>query len=142
LELLPIFNCGHLTTGALCKTISNMITIQQTVDVPASHRLMLEVPREVPEGRTSVVLVFSEAKEKPGNLAESRGRETLDAHTFAPFPALEELKAEAARKTAEQQAYFESTGKDPLQKYCGALKDVFDEDGVVIQRRMRNEWPD
>ncbi|GHU54136.1 hypothetical protein FACS1894200_14570 [Spirochaetia bacterium] len=113
-----------------------MITIQQTVDVPASRQLVLEVLHEVPEGRTSVVLVFSEAKEKPDNPAE-----TLDAHIFAPFPTLEELKAEAARKAAEQQAYFEATGKDPLQKYCGTLKDVFDEDGVVIQRRMRDEWP-
>ncbi|MHC6202980.1 hypothetical protein ACYULU_07280 [Breznakiellaceae bacterium SP9] len=34
-----------------------MITIQQTVDIPASRRLTLEVPREVPEGRCSVVLV-------------------------------------------------------------------------------------
>jgi hypothetical protein len=119
-----------------------MITIQQTVDIPASHRLTLDVPQEVPEGRASVVLVFSEAKEKPGNPAENRRQEIIDAHIFAPFPTLEELKAEAERKTAEQQAYFEATGKDPLQKYCGALKDVFDEDGVVIQRRMRNEWPD
>ncbi|GHT79972.1 hypothetical protein FACS1894130_10260 [Spirochaetia bacterium] len=36
-----------------------MITIQQTVDIPASHRLTIEVPREVPVGRT--ILTFTPA---------------------------------------------------------------------------------
>jgi hypothetical protein len=121
-----------------------MITIKQTVDVPASRRLMLEVPREVPEGRYSIVLVFSEAKEKPGNPAESRGRETIDTPVFAPFPTLEELKAEAGRKTAEQQAYFAATGKDPLVELRDSMGGMpfAGIDGVEYQRKMRDEWPD
>lgn len=121
-----------------------MITIQQTVDIPANHRLTLEVPREVPEGRTSVVLVFSEAKEKPDNPVESRVREPVDAHIFDPFPTLEELKAAAARKTAEQQAYFEATGKDPLVELRDSMKGMpfAGIDGVEYQRKMRDEWPE
>ena len=33
------------------------MTITQTVDIPASHRLTIDVPREVPEGPT--VLTFT-----------------------------------------------------------------------------------
>jgi hypothetical protein len=59
-----------------------------------------------------------------------------------PFPAIEELMAEARRKADERFAEMERTGVDPLQKYCGILKDVFPEDGLEYQRMMRDEWPD
>ncbi|GHV03031.1 hypothetical protein FACS189485_05120 [Spirochaetia bacterium] len=36
-----------------------MITIEQTVDIPASRRLTIEVPREVPVGKT--ILTFTPA---------------------------------------------------------------------------------
>ncbi|GHV25171.1 hypothetical protein AGMMS4952_02260 [Spirochaetia bacterium] len=39
------------------------MTIQQTVDIPVSHRLTIEVPREVPTGR--VVLAFTPEGETP-----------------------------------------------------------------------------
>jgi hypothetical protein len=39
------------------------LTIQQTVDIPVSHRLTIEVPREVPAGR--VVLAFTHEGEIP-----------------------------------------------------------------------------
>ena len=38
------------------------MAITQTVDIPASHRLTIEVPREVPEGR--VILTFTPAAEQ------------------------------------------------------------------------------
>ena len=28
-----------------------------------------------------------------------------------------------------------------FMKFCGALKGVFKEDAVVIQRKLRDEWP-
>jgi len=37
------------------------MTITQTVDIPADHRLVIDVPREVPMGRT--ILVFQPAAE-------------------------------------------------------------------------------
>ena len=137
-------NCARLTGGALRNIMSTMITIQQTVDIPASRRLTLEIPSEVPEGRTSVVLVLSEAKEKPGTPAKNQEREPQDAHTFAPFPTLKELKAEAERKTAEQQAYFKATGKDPLVELRDSMHGMpfAGIDGVEYQRKMRDEWPD
>ena len=36
------------------------MTITQTVDIPANHRLVIDVPREVPEG--PVVLTFTPAE--------------------------------------------------------------------------------
>jgi hypothetical protein len=60
------------------------------------------------------------------------------SYTPEPSPSIEELMAEAAAKHAEMLR----TGVDPLQKYCGCLKDAFPEDGLVYQRRLRDEWPD
>ena len=37
--------------------------ITQTVDIPNSHRLTIDVPKEVPAGRT--VLTFTPAKQEP-----------------------------------------------------------------------------
>jgi hypothetical protein len=36
------------------------MTVTQTVDIPADRRITLEVPREVPEGRT--ILTFTPAE--------------------------------------------------------------------------------
>jgi hypothetical protein len=37
---------------------------------------------------------------------------------------------------------MEKTGVDPLARFAGCLKDVFPEDGLEYQRKMRDEWPD
>ncbi|MCL1837140.1 MAG: DUF2281 domain-containing protein [Treponema sp.] len=39
------------------------MTVTQTVDIPASHRLIIDVPREIPAGRT--VLTFTPAGAEP-----------------------------------------------------------------------------
>ena len=94
---------------------------------------MLELPKTVPSGRISVCLVFDTAQ----NVFEHA------PNGVAPhFPTIEELKAEGRRKAEARRAAITATGVDPMQKYCGCLKDVFDEDGTAIQRRMRDEWPD
>jgi hypothetical protein len=69
-------------------------------------------------------------------------REVSPPYMTEPFPAMRDLMAEAIRKAEERFAEMERTGVDPLQKYCGILKDVFPEDGLEYQRRMRDEWPD
>jgi hypothetical protein len=38
------------------------MSITQTVEIPANHRLTIEVPREVPEGRA--ILTFTPATER------------------------------------------------------------------------------
>ena len=53
------------------------------------------------------------------------------------------MKAEAARKAAEREAYFKATGKDPIQELldfmgCSVFAGV---DGVAYQRAIRDEWP-
>jgi hypothetical protein len=115
-----------------------MITIERTVDIsPDKHlHLDLTLPKTVPSGKTSVVLVFSAETPAPG------ARETPPPYTPEPFPTLEELKAQASRKAAERRAEIERTGVDPLARFAGRLKDVFPEDGMEYQRRMRDEWPD
>jgi hypothetical protein len=40
-----------------------MMTLQQTVEIPADHRLTLEVPWEVPTGQ--VILTFTPTKNSP-----------------------------------------------------------------------------
>jgi hypothetical protein len=55
---------------------------------------------------------------------------------------IEELRAEGRRKAVERLTEMDRTGVDPLQKHCGALKDVFPEGGLEYQRRIRDEWPD
>jgi hypothetical protein len=34
------------------------MTIEQTVDIPADRRITIEVPREIPAGRTNVIIQF------------------------------------------------------------------------------------
>ena len=43
------------------------MTITQTVEIPASHKLTIDVPREIPAGRTQVVIQFPvvEKQDKP-----------------------------------------------------------------------------
>ena len=39
------------------------MSITQTIDIPASHRLTIDVPREIPTG--PVILTFTPKEEKP-----------------------------------------------------------------------------
>jgi hypothetical protein len=113
-----------------------MITIEQTVD--RHLRLDMALPKSVPGGRTRVVLTFS-----PAEAAESPAPESLAGiYTPEPFPSIDELIHEAKQKAAERYAEMQRTGLDPLARFAGCLKDVFPEDGLEYQRKMRDEWPD
>jgi hypothetical protein len=117
-----------------------MITIERTVDIPPDRRLVLDLPKTVPGGRANMIMVLS--REETSTEIYADDDEAFQRILSHKFPTVEEMRAEAARKAAERQAYIEATGVDPQQKFCGCLKDVFDEDGAAIQRRMRDEWPD
>jgi hypothetical protein len=119
-------NPASLAAAAAVPYTCHMITIARTVDIPADRHLHLDLPQSVPSGRADIVLVLAAAEETPR------------AVTAEPFPSIEELKEEAAAKHAEML----KTGIDPLARFAGCLKDVFTEDGLEYQRRMRDEWPD
>ena len=113
-----------------------MITIEQTITIPADRRLHLDMtlPQSVPSGRTSIVLIIPTSEP-----AESAEEEAPLVYKPAPEPTIEELMEDARQKT---EARLADPSGDSLQKYCGCLEDAFPEDGLVYQRRMRDEWPD
>ena len=43
-----------------------MHEIKQTVEIPANHRLTIDVPREVPVGRACVIIQFPIQEEETG----------------------------------------------------------------------------
>jgi len=46
------------------------MTVTQTVEIPVSHRLIIDVPREVPSGQASIIIQFPDKKEaqSPGDI--------------------------------------------------------------------------
>jgi len=40
------------------------MTITQTVEIPENRRLTIDIPRDVPTGRTSIILQFPDKKEE------------------------------------------------------------------------------
>ena len=72
------------------------MTIEQTVEIPASHRLVIDVPREVPEG--PVVLTFTPA-------AARRSEPALSADEGAsPHPNSDALKRILSQPTPRADA--------------------------------------
>jgi hypothetical protein len=56
-----------------------MIAIQQTIEIPANHRLTIDVPREVPAGRTILTYTPAASVKSAGSDAEYLRRKTLEA---------------------------------------------------------------
>jgi len=81
------------------------MTITQTVDIPADHRLTIDVPSEVPEGQ--VILTFTPAKKT----ADQRPRMT----------AAEEM--EYINRNAE---WLNKQAEDSLEFLCDAMKEHFE----------------
>jgi hypothetical protein len=120
-----------------------MMTIQQTVDIPASHRLTIDVPREIPAGRA--VLAFtpvSAGDEAQAILAEeARIRELNAKYPVHVCTTLAEAEAAAAsQNTPEGREAFSKM----LKRTHGALKDSkawgrgVDVDAKI--RALRDEW--
>jgi hypothetical protein len=86
------------------------MTIQQTVDIPVSHRLTIEVPREVPAGR--VILAFTPE-------GETRTGGSRDTPEYLRRKAMEWKDAEFFKLHAEE---LNREAEDVL-KYQG---DIFD----------------
>ena len=120
-----------------------MLTIEQTVDIPVDGHVHVDftLPKTANGKKATVTLSVQESSADAAEWAEiEKHRERLAGYYRRnPTPrTIEEALEDAERKYAARMA----TGKDPLEGLCGSLKDVFTEDGVVLQRRLRSEWPD
>ena len=91
--------------------------ITQTIDIPASHRLTIDVPNEVPAGRT--VLTFTPVPAAP-------------LFGYNPHTAAEALQM-AEERAADPK-------RKPISRHFGKHKGIFGGDGVAFQRAIRDEW--
>ena len=93
------------------------MSITQTVDIPPSRRLTIDVPREVPAGKTIL--------------------------TFTPVPAIT-VSENRPRTAAEALQMAEIRASDPnrkpISRHFGKHKGIFGGDGVAYQRTIRDEW--
>jgi hypothetical protein len=106
------------------------MTIEQTVEVPESREVNFRVflPETMPSGKTKVILIFPVKENSPleeyyNSLPDDDGD-------------IETAIAEGKRKQKDRFV----NGADSLQQFCGCLKDIFPEDGVIYQRRWHEEW--
>jgi hypothetical protein len=120
----------------VCGLCLNIMTIQQTIDIPASRKVHFDItlPEDAPYGRTEVDLDF-----KPAAAHEipTEGSPLMDAK-------LAELVAEAERRAERERA-------DPVyrQKVIDSFRKAQEGgpifggvDGLEYQRKCRNEWED
>ena len=98
------------------------MTIEQTVEIPASHRLTIDVPPEVPTG--PVILTFTTAQGQRFDTAS--------------LPGGSPGTIEEALQMAEEKA--SDPNRKPISRLFGTCKGIFGGDGVAYQRAIRDEW--
>jgi hypothetical protein len=79
-----------------------MIALQQTIDVPASRRITLDVPKEIPEGKVKVTFIpLSAGRAKP-RLASEEALDRLsgmfEGSKFTVDALLEERRRDLERE--------------------------------------------
>ena len=99
------------------------MSVTQTVEIPESRRLTIEVPHEVPVG--PVILTFTPASEKTITVPE-----TLPGGCYS---TVEEALKAAAEKAADQN-------RKPISRHFGTLPKHTFGDPVAYQRAIRDEW--
>ena len=105
------------------------MSVTQTVEIPADHRLIIDVPREVPVGRA--VLTFTPAS------AQKSKEQRYDA---APLPGGSYNTVEEAMQAAAEKAA--DPNRKPISRFFGILSPGVYGDGVTYQRNLRDEWDD
>ena len=76
------------------------MTITQTVDIPADHRLVIDVPREVPTGPTVIA--------------------------FTPAPKRKLTEAEEIEYINRNAEWLNKQAEDNLEFLCDAMKEHFE----------------
>jgi len=87
------------------------MTIEQTVEIPASRRLIIDVPREVPDGQARIIIQFPVSDEE---------------HDAVPQEAKGQINNEAFRQA--------------LRRAHGAWKDNPWENHLNDVNAIRDEW--
>ncbi|GHV84442.1 hypothetical protein AGMMS50230_00500 [Spirochaetia bacterium] len=92
------------------------MTIEQTVEIPASHRLTIEVPREVPAGKARLTVT-------------SEMELSIGGGSRIPLVSWFQRRREERFRRA-------------VMEFAGCLKDspAFAGDSVQVIREMRDEW--
>jgi hypothetical protein len=109
------------------------MTVQQTIEIPASHRLMIEVPQEVPAGRTTITY----SPEPEAGRAAPAGRRKLP-DDLLPFVQEAARRAERARTDPAYRAEIAA-----IQRSCQEGGPILGGiDGMEFQRIVRDDWPD
>ena len=92
------------------------MTIEQTIDVPANHQIILEVPTEVPAGKAKLTFTVDSVEKNP----------------------------ERVREISPNYGIPNEEVKEKLQNLRGSLgKNSFGTmDGVTYQSKVRSEWDD
>jgi len=101
------------------------MTIEQTVEIPASHKLTIDVPPEIPEGRT--IISFT-----PVQLHSSKEQQQ-NPLPGGCYNTVEEALQAAAEKAA-------NPNRKPISRFFGILSNHSFGDPVAYQRAIRDEW--
>ncbi|MDR1447302.1 MAG: hypothetical protein LBI90_10455 [Treponema sp.] len=86
------------------------MTIEQTVEIPASHRLTIEVPPEIPAGRATIVVIAGSNR----LLWRSGDQEPDEAkqRRFSPKEAVEKCWGIAKKSGLSSDRFLEMKRKD------------------------------
>ena len=77
------------------------MSITQTVDIPASRRITVDVPQEIPLGRTILTFTPASAVREPVQRSEARDIEIINQNA-------EELNREAMDVLSYQDLYLDA----------------------------------